>query len=209
MHKLIMFDFDGTIADTMDIMYEMYVHIAHTHKMPVLSKEAVHAYKKVPLKTRIKEQGISLYQLPKLFKAAHKIQDSMLSKAKPFEGIHTLLNELKKDYTLVILSSNNQSFIETFLHTYDLTMFDHVFGGAKLFGKAKAIKKVLKKLHYDTKDALYIGDETRDLMACQSIGMPIISVSYGYDDLELLKQSGATHIATSPEAIKKHIQSIL
>jgi len=201
MRKLIMFDFDGTIADTIDIMYEMYVYIANKHNMKIVSKEDVHAYRKVPLKKRIKEQGIRLYQLPKLFKDAHKIQHTMLSQAKPFEGIQEVLETLKKEYTLIIVSSNQLDFITSFLQTYHLDMFDHVFGGAKLFGKARKIKNVLKQLGYHVDDVIYIGDETRDIIACQKIKVPIISVSYGYDDVTLLKETGATDIATSPHEL--------
>jgi phosphoglycolate phosphatase len=207
MKKLLIFDFDGTIANTLNGMYEIYLIMAKKYKIDVLSKEAFIAYKKLPILERLQKQNIPLYVIPKIVSDSQKLQMSFLSEAKPFEGIYTLLHELKTMYTLIIVSSNKKDFIKAFLKNHDLMVFDKIYGKAQLFGKAETIKKAIKKMKSTIDDSLYIGDETRDIKACQELNLDIISVTYGYDDISLLKLSGATHIVSTPDDLLKTITS--
>lgn len=207
MKKLLIFDFDGTIANTLNGMYEIYKIMAKKYKLDVLSKEAFIAYKKLPILERLQKQNIPLYAIPKIIRDSQKLQMTFLTEAKPFEGIKDVLNELKTMYTLVIVSSNKKDFIKAFLKTHDMRVFEKVYGKAEIFGKAKKIKKALRKMHAQVTDTIYIGDETRDLKACQELNLDIISVSYGYDDKSLLVAEGATHIIDTPNALLSAISS--
>ena len=207
MKKLLIFDFDGTIANTLNGMYEIYKIMAKKYKLDILSKEAFIAYKKLPILERLQKQNIPLYAIPKIIRDSQKLQMTFLTEAKPFEGIKDVLNELKTMYTLIIVSSNKKDFIKAFLKTHDMKVFEKVYGKAEIFGKAKKIKKALKKMHAEVTDTIYIGDETRDLKACQELNLDIISVSYGYDDKALLLAEGAMHIIDKPHDLIETIQS--
>jgi phosphoglycolate phosphatase len=207
MKKLLIFDFDGTIANTLNGMYEIYLIMAKKYKIDVLTKEAFIAYKKLPILERLQKQNIPLYVIPKIVSDSQKLQMSFLSEAKPFEGIHNLLHELKTMYTLIIVSSNKKDFIKAFLKNHDLMVFDKIYGKAQLFGKAETIKKAIKKMKSHTIDSLYIGDETRDIVACRELQLDIISVSYGYDDKTLLVKEGAKHLIDAPNALLSMIKS--
>jgi phosphoglycolate phosphatase len=207
MKKLLIFDFDGTIANTLNVMYEIYKIMAKKYKLDILTKEAFIAYKKLPILERLQKQNIPLYAIPKIIRDSQKLQMTFLTEAKPFEGIKDVLNELKTMYTLIIVSSNKKDFIKAFLKTHDMKVFEKVYGKAEIFGKAKKIKKALKKMHAEVTDTIYIGDETRDLKACQELNLDIISVSYGYDDKALLLAEGAMHIIDKPHDLIETIQS--
>jgi phosphoglycolate phosphatase len=208
MKKLIIFDFDGTIADTMSMTYRIYERMATKYGMPVLSKEAFQSYKKLPLKERLNKQGIPFYMVPKLLSESQMLQDEFKDEAVPFEGMEEVLENLNKTFKLIIISSNHKKFIKYFLKSHEINVFKKVYGKAALFGKAGVIKKVLKKLGYDKSEAIYVGDETRDIIACKELGIDLISVSWGYDDKSLLEKENALMIAKTPKDILSFVKSL-
>lgn len=208
MKKVVIFDFDGTIADTMDMTYHIYLKMAEKYGMPVVSREELQSYKKIPLKERLNKQGIPFYMVPKLLAEGQTFQKELEHEAHPFDGIKDVLQTLLKDYELLMISSNHKKFIKRFLKRFEMKSFKNVYGKAALFGKAEVIKRVLKKHGYKKSEAIYIGDETRDIIACKELGIDLISVSWGYDDIELLEKEGATYIANQPSDILKFIKSL-
>lgn len=208
MKKVVIFDFDGTIADTMDMTYHIYLKMAEKYGMPVVSREELQSYKKIPLKERLNKQGIPFYMVPKLLAEGQTFQKELEHEAHPFDGIKDVLQTLLKDYELLMISSNHKKFIKRFLKRFEMKSFTKVYGKAALFGKAEVIKRVLKKHGYKKSEAIYIGDETRDIIACKELGIDLISVSWGYDDIELLEKEGATYIANQPSDILKFIKSL-
>lgn len=115
MKTLIIFDFDGTIADTEDISYEIYKEMTQLYNVPEMDKKTLLEAKKKPLKSRILEQGIPFYLLPKLMSEAQSKVLSYIDQAKPFEGIKDVIKELAKTKNLIIVSSNRKKVIKTFL----------------------------------------------------------------------------------------------
>lgn len=208
MKKVVIFDFDGTIADTMDMTYHIYLKMAEKYGMPVVSREELQSYKKIPLKERLNKQGIPFYMVPKLLAEGQTFQKELEHEAHPFDGIKDVLQTLLKDYELLMISSNHKKFIKRFLKRFEMKSFTKVYGKAALFGKAEVIKRVLKKHGYKKSEAIYIGDETRDIIACKELGIDLISVSWGYDDLELLEKEAATNIAKQPSDILTFVKSL-
>jgi len=195
MHKgLIIFDFDGTIADSTDIAYQVYETLAYTYGFKMLTKEEINELQTLSIQERLKKHKISIFQLPKLARKTRKIVKELVHKTYPYVGMKNLLIKLREEgYLLTIVSSNSKSNIEDFMKLHDLPKFDLILGNASFFGKEKRIKKVMK--HFKGVDAIYVGDELRDIISCQSIPIPIISVSWGFDDEALLKAADPDYVA--------------
>jgi phosphoglycolate phosphatase len=206
MKKLIIFDFDGTIANTEEASYQVYLMMAEQYGMPLLSREELKSYKKIPLRQRIKEQGIPYYLLPKLISESQSKLSQFMNDAKKFEGIDQVIKKLETDRKLIIVSSNRKRIIKSFLKKEKLDSFVKVFGSASLFGKSATIQKAIKKLKISPKHALYIGDEVRDLVACKEANVDMIAVSWGYDDISLLAQENAKYIASDIDELMNYVK---
>ena len=66
---------------------------------------------------------------------------------------------------------------------------DHYFSfvkSATLFDKTTQIKRILKKSKIKSEEAIYIGDEIRDIHAARAVGIDSGVVSWGYNDIEAL-----------------------
>jgi phosphoglycolate phosphatase len=204
--KLIIFDFDGTIGDTGQVSLEVYEEISKRHGFQVLSPEEIEVYRSLPIKTRMKKMDIPLRRIPKLTKQSWRLLAEKIPHARPFEGIESLLEAIQeKEIPMIILSSNATANIQAFLKNNQFHYFDKVLGGAKLFGKEKTLKKLIKRYQLDMKDVLYIGDELRDIDSCQSLGLPIAAVTWGFDKRSLLKSAEPDYLVDTPFELKKII----
>lgn len=202
MLKAIIFDFDGTIADTKDISYLVFLELAKRYDVPIISKEEFHQLSEISLAERFKKFQVPIYKLPKLVKKAIPIFRKHVRNASLFPEMKAVLETLKQEgFRLFILSSNKKHNIVHFIRQHNLDMFEQIEGGASIFGKDKRIKKLLKKQKLTAEDAIYVGDEERDIVSCKKANIPIISVTWGYDNKNILTQNNPDYLVESPKEL--------
>ncbi|MCZ2845806.1 MAG: HAD hydrolase-like protein, partial [Candidatus Bathyarchaeota archaeon] len=85
---------------------------------------------------------------------------------------------------------------------------DKIISAKNLFGKDKSIKRYLKHLNLEADKIIYVGDELRDIHACQKLAVRMISVTWGFDSLELLKTGKPDYIASKPKEIMEIIGAV-
>jgi len=79
------------------------------------------------------------------------------------------------------------------------SLFDHSAFNTSMFGKRSALRRVLRKNGVSHDEAIYIGDELRDLEAAHAERIAFGAVSWGYTNLDALKehQPAATFVAVT------------
>lgn len=209
MKKVVIFDFDGTIADSSSFAYEIYSDLMHHLSRPILSKDAFEQMKTRPLKERIRSAGIPLYKIGRLVRLTKQLQREHALKTIPYPGITEMLTELSESYMLAIVSSNNPDHIRVFLDRNKINHFSVVSGNHGIHGKARALRQLLRRLAMTPENALYIGDETRDIVAARHAGIPIISVNWGFDHEDLLESMNPGQVTSSIAELRQMIQSHL
>jgi phosphoglycolate phosphatase-like HAD superfamily hydrolase len=119
-----------------------------------------------------------------------------------FDGLEAVVKKLAEDHVMYVVSSNGIGIITAFLKRHKINKyFTRVYGNVGLFSKAQAIRKVTKREGFNVGDAIYIGDEVRDIEAARKIGMPIISVTWGYNGEQIIKKYMPDHLVTKPAQI--------
>ena len=208
MINAIIFDFDGTIANTKAFAYQVYSQIADKHSIKKLDEQSFDALKSQSLGDKLKAHKMSIFQLPRLARRARRAISHVMSEVEPFEGMIELLKSMnKKGIQLFIISSNSKKNIEIFLDKYQLDFFECVYGNAKYLKKEKVINKLLRKYKLNKDEVIYIGDETRDIISCKRIDMKVVSVTWGFDDKEMLESENPNFVAEFPKDIKKYVIS--
>lgn len=124
-----------------------------------------------------------------------------------FEGMKPVLDELKENHHIGIITSNDREGIHKFLKNNNLTEFDFVYCKSSLFGKHKILEKIVKKKNLKKENVYYIGDEVRDIEAAKTAGVKIISVSWGYNSKKLLNKYEPDFIIDKPEDITRIIKN--
>lgn len=199
--KYVIFDFDGTLADSMPVMIE----IANGLLAKDISKQDVERYRNMTIKQILKEANIPLYKVPGLLVKGKPLLQKRMHEVEIFSGLDNVINDLAKSgHKLYVVSSNSAGIINGFLDTYKLKKrFTRIYGNIGIFSKAQALKKVMKREGFTAADAIYIGDEVRDIEAAKKVGMPIISVTWGYNGKKLLTSYKPDYMADKPIEITK------
>lgn len=209
MVKMVIFDFDGTLTNTMDISALIYGRMSEKYGLRKLSAEELHNIKSLTSLQRIIKLGVPFYKIPKLYKESREISSEYIKLAQPYPGMEQLLTQLKDEgIILAIVSSGNEENIKGFLSIHNLDQFSFVEGKASLNGKKRIIKKLLKKTTFEIKDTVYIADEIRDIKSCKDLSMKIIAVSWGFDDITLIEKANPDFIAHSITDISLYLSHL-
>jgi phosphoglycolate phosphatase len=202
MAKHIMFDFDGTLVDSRDLVLKLYNEIALQHGFRAIYDVDIPFLRSLPIADRCRWLGIPLYKIPQLAVQAKKSYQSIIPSLHMVPGIRETVHQLVElGYSLSILSSNSGENIRLFLKRNEISVFGHIYSVNNLFGKHHTIKQVLRKRGMRSKDVLYIGDEVRDIEACKKLDVPIIAVTWGYDSISLLSNAYPDFLVKEPRDI--------
>lgn len=202
MDKFLIFDFDGTIIDSRDLIIQLYNEIAERDHYIKIDKLDVATLSSLSIAERCRALHVPMYKIPSIALEIKKYYKRELPNLKIKDRVAELLYNLKKEgFRLGIISSNEKSNIMEFLKINDIDIFESVFSEKNIFGKHHGINKFIKKLNLDIKKTIYIGDEVRDIISCKKVSIKVIAVTWGYDSLNFLLENKPDFIANDPEEI--------
>lgn len=207
--KVIIFDFDGTLVDSLGEIIRMFNERAADFNLPKIGESDIDYLRGKSPQELIKEFKVPFYKIPFIAQKVRAQLSQSVEKLSLFPGIKEVLETLdKKGYLLAILTSNSRENVDKFLKHHNLQMFDHIFSENNIFGKSQALSKVLRQLGCTPDDIFYIGDEVRDIEACKKNSVESIAVTYGFNSKEVLQKSNPTYIADKPEDILEAISKL-
>jgi phosphoglycolate phosphatase len=200
----VIFDFDGTIADSFQKTLGAIIKIANDYGVEGVSKIDIELYRKKDLREVIKEAKVPVYRLPFLIKRGQREIAKVIESVKPFKGMVEVIRELDtKDIRLGILTTNSEGNVRKFLKDNKIDIFDFIYSGTSLFGKGKALRRLIKDKKLEVNRIVYVGDETRDIQAAHETGIRAVAVTWGFNTKEPLLKENPDWIADKPEQLLK------
>ncbi len=191
----LLFDFDGTIADTLSLSVELYNEIAKQYNFVSADNSELPRLMSMTITEILKLKNIPIYMVPIALLNAKKKMKNRIAEVKPFAGIKKFLHDLKDaGYHLSIISSNSKENMLKFFKNNDIDVFDYIYSSTSLFGKDKLIKHYLKAVKTTSEKVLYIGDEIRDIESAKVSNIKIVSVTWGFNNKELIEQHEPNYI---------------
>jgi phosphoglycolate phosphatase len=198
------FDFDGTLADSMNHIVPLYNSVADQFGVPRVTPDDIPKLRRMGPREAMAAYGIPLWKLPRIVHAVRTLLRERIDRLEPFGGIGETLAGLKHTGTrCLILSSNSRDNVEAFLQRHRLEFFERLACGSSLFGKGARLRKVLAQASLLAFNVAYVGDEVRDIEAARSVGIQSIAVSWGYADRETLQRAGPDYLIDRPEQLLK------
>jgi phosphoglycolate phosphatase len=198
-YKHIIFDFDGTLADSGTVMLKVFNSLADKYGFSRLDMETYRQLSSLPVKQRLKILKIPFYRTIRLGKVQTDFNRQVwayLDEIRIFDGMEEVLDGLRKSgYVLSILSSNLADNVIGCLKRHGIDCFQSIHTSAKLFGKDKVIRRYLKRNALSRGEVLYVGDELRDIEACRKSAVDILAVTWGLDGREALEASKPAYVA--------------
>lgn len=201
-HKTLIFDFDGTIADTHLFLVEIYNSYSDEFNYKKIDIDKLEKYKDKNAAQIIRHLKIPILKIPAIIARAkgHFYKD--IEKIKPFDGLKEVLKRLKHTgHHMGIISSNSKENIHAFLKNHDLEIFDFIHSTKRVLSKGSAIKKVVQEKNLTLKDTIYIGDEIRDIEAAKKMGVRVAAVTWGYNSKRALASRKPDLLIHSPQEL--------
>jgi len=184
---LLIFDFDGTLTDSIPAAVESIQKMISDLKLPYKSKEEINmhvGYGEIPL-----VQGAIGSSDPDLLHSAletyfmHYEKDG-INKVQLFPHVKEIL-EYFKDKAKIIISNKKHDFIGKILSNLNLThYFEEYMGGDTapcLKPDPCAINGVILKYNVNKDKALFVGDMTIDIETGKNADIKTCAVTYGFD----------------------------
>jgi phosphoglycolate phosphatase len=203
--KLVVFDFDGTLADSLGGMVRIFNQLAaELGHRPV---EDVAAARAMTTRQFLKHHGIPFWRLPRLVRRYRTLAGQDADTTKMFPGLPDALAVLRANGSrLGVLSSNSEENIRRGLRANGVEeLFAFVVGYPKLFGKARALKRILRAERVERSDVLYVGDEVRDVEAAKKAGVTSAAVTWGVHAESLLRANAPDYLVAEPAELLRLI----
>lgn len=197
--SLLIFDFDGTIADTPAVAVQIYNEMSGDLGLPEVSRAEFMDYKRRSIRELMKLAGLPWFRLPGIIRKARRGFKKYLLEVPPVAGIPEVLAALQaRGYRMGILTSNSRENVEAFLAHHQLQYFEFIHAPSSLFGKARVLAKIMKRGNLPPEALIMIGDELRDIEAAREVSVDSVAVTWGFNTEELLGSAGPSHIARQP-----------
>jgi phosphoglycolate phosphatase len=206
----LIFDFDGTVANSIDKILELINHLAPGHGYNTVSRELFEKVRDLPLPLACLRVKFPLYKLGQAIAVVLTEYRRIIPDLEPCAGIVPVLELLKAEgYTLGLISSNHAENVQAFLDHNGIHCFDWVEGTGGILHKHSSIKSQIRKHALDRQSVIYIGDEARDIRAARKAGVKVISVTWGLHSAKNLHAHSPDHMATNPSTIPGLVTLIL
>ncbi|MGF7228950.1 MAG: HAD-IA family hydrolase [Candidatus Saccharibacteria bacterium] len=206
--RTLLFDFDGTIADSFTVVAEIFYTLTGHERIE--DPAVIARLRKLPMTKVVKELHVPPLQIPRMLMKGRKMMSDHLHEVPVFKDIpETLLALRENGYEMYIMSSNSTQNVQRYLQITKLdTYFTKVYGGIGLLNKASAIRKVMRQNGMNRHDCVYIGDELRDVDGAKRAGVPMISVGWGYNDPELLASHHPDVLVMQPQELLAAVEKV-
>jgi phosphoglycolate phosphatase len=204
----LLFDFDGTIADSFHLAMEILEDLRPIHNLPLLTEAELYEMRGLSIPAILSKLGISIFMLPSLIHNTKKYMHKRLNDLIPIFGMPEVLRNFKQmQIPMALLTSNSSENVLPFLDRYDCNVFDWFDFDVNLFNKSRHIRLQVHKRKLMESNCIYIGDEIRDIKAAKDNRIPIISVTWGLNPVVLLQKHKPDYLIDTPANLLKLITS--
>ena len=196
---MILFDFDGTIADSFSIFLHCMNKLSDAYGYAKIQDSA--EYRKKGMRRIVSEDMKISSEMILPFSDRIRIEIEESYRVLPlFPHVKALVGELRKYHTLGIVSTNSKAIVQRTLKKEGLDI-DLLYADISLGQKGKVLKNIAGNDLGASSNFIYVGDECRDIEACLMVGIPIVAVAWGFDSKEDLQSYHPDHLIDDPSEL--------
>ncbi|MDR3189631.1 MAG: HAD family hydrolase [Lactobacillaceae bacterium] len=214
-YKNIVFDYDGTLADTSDLIVTSVQEAFEAQNFDLPTAENIKQYIGEPITEFFPKLAprelteLELTTMTNSYRKAYK-HDESPETIKLFPGIADLLTELvAQDYKLFMLTSKNSDVARRNADVLGITDKFTKIVGSDMVAKPKPDPAGLLKIMHDNDlvpaETLMVGDATFDIDMAFAARVRSVGVTWGTQDIRTLEEAKPTYIANDINELADNI----
>lgn len=208
-YRSLIFDFDGTIADTLGESRRIFNELAPDYGIRQVEEHEIADLRHLSLKEILSVLNIPKRRVPSIIARGTGMMRANIDRLQLIDGMKNALTEIRNHTdSFGILTSNTTANVDVFLRNHGLRdLFEFVSSTSKLTGKARHLRAIRKTFSLKNNEMLYIGDELRDVKAAQKANIPHAAVSWGFNSRKSLEKAKPTYLIDHPEEFVRLLTS--
>ena len=215
-YELLLFDLDGTLADTAEGVLNSVVHTLRAYGIAVADKSSLLPFMGPPLGSSFRRfYGFSEAESRRAVEIYRERYDRIGQlECRLFPGVPELLAKLQADgRRMCVATSKLEKYAVAMLERLGIAnFFEQIVGSdpeEKLGNKQAVIEEVLRRTGMrDRTKVLMIGDRLYDIEGAKACGLDSLGVYLGYAEENELESAGATYIAHGVDGLEKALQNL-
>lgn len=203
--RLILFDYDGVIADTLADMIQFAqdacdeLAVQHVVIPSNLQNLEVMSFATFGRACGVPESLVGEFVRICTGKFAAKKTPPAI-----FDGLPNVIRRLSDNNILSIVTGNTVANVNAFLSYHKLQSCFHVVYGVDIPGsKVEKILKLKEQFEVKEKAAFFVGDSLSDIRAAREANVKSVAVSWGHQHLDLLIRDKPDVVVLSPVELLK------
>jgi phosphoglycolate phosphatase len=207
-YRLLVFDFDGTLADSFAFFLDTIDTLADAHGFRKIDRSQLDSLRQLDARQILKHVGLPLWKAARVGAHYKRLMAEQASRIPLFAGIAPMLRALQaRGASLAMLSSNSEQNVRTVLGPELAPLFAHYQCGSALFGKRDKLRRLLAQTGISRHQVLCIGDEVRDIEAAQAENLDFGAVAWGYTRPQALLARAPVFLFEHPEQILRALEA--
>jgi phosphoglycolate phosphatase len=196
----ILFDFDGTLAETMMLIHAVFNRLSGIYGYRHLPEEEIESVRHLSIHEFIEHVGMSRWMVPLIAIHARHLMHRDMDQIQPPAGLVEALTRIHESgrYIMDILTSNRRKNVLRFLGRHRIDWFDEVEATHAVMSKKRRVEKYIRKRKLDPQSLYYVGDTTIDIESARHAGARTVAVSWGLNTAETLADANPDHLVSNP-----------
>lgn len=203
-YQTILFDLDGTLIDSVDLIVDSYLHTIAVHGLPAVTRQEILAGMGRPLRSifgawtsdpATMERWIATYREYNL--------DNHDSRVTAYPGVVDMVRQIRAaGYRTALVTSKNRYGAERGLSLVGLMESIELIVGADDVTHpkphAEPVEQALARLGMPTAGCLFVGDSHHDVYSGRAAGVETVGVTWGPFDRTHLEESAPDFYCSAP-----------
>jgi phosphoglycolate phosphatase len=205
-YGLVIFDFDGTLADSAAWFIDALAEMAPRHGFRAPDAAEIEQLRGCSTREVLQRLGVAGWRLPLIATELRRRSASAGEAIALFDGVAEMIAALHHGGILcAIVSSNSEAHIKRVLGPTIAAQIGLFACDASLFGKAARFRRVIRAAGMSADRTLCVGDEMRDMDAARAVGAAAGAATWGYATRAALLGCTPAHMFDTPADITRAV----
>lgn len=201
--SLILFDFDGVLADTLNDLTQIAQEVCNELGVKrLVTEDDLRSLEVMSFAGYGRKLDVPNPLLDDFIHRCLAQIGEKKSQPRVFHGLSNVVRNLSSSHTIGVVTGNSSGNVKAFLLEHKLDDCVHAIYGVDSSG-SKAEKILLLQNQFAAKDepVFMVGDSASDIHAAKEAGVKSIAVSWGYQSIETLTRAKPDYLVHAPEEL--------